>query len=347
MRNISQRRTVRRRGLAAAWAAVVVAGAGCLSRGLPPAATGPVWPPPPAAARIGYERTIQSPADLGLEGNAWRRLGRRIVGLDARSDGLVRPQGVSIDAGGSLCVADPGARELVHYDRVAGRMRRWTAVAGRTLVSPMALVHRGEVFYVADSGLGTVLAFDVRGRARPFTGAHTLRRPTGLAVDAAHVYVADTELDAILVFDLAGTPLRQIGSRGTAPGQFNSPTHVAVDGAGNVYVTDALNFRIQVFDAEGRFLRAIGGPGDGPGRFSRPKGVAVDAAGRIYVVDALFDNVQLFDAEGRLLLHWGKAGRAAGEFWLPGGIAVDDRVGIAVADAYNRRVQVFRMLGGD
>ncbi|NLX49483.1 MAG: hypothetical protein GXY82_06365 [Methanospirillum sp.] len=45
------------------------------------------------------------------------------------------------------------------------------------------------------------------------------------------------------------------GISGSGDGEFNYPSGIAVDGAGNVYVADTDNNRIQVFDAEGTFLR--------------------------------------------------------------------------------------------
>ncbi len=41
------------------------------------------------------------------------------------------------------------------------------------------------------------------------------------------------------------------GKRGSGKGQFDSPQHIACDGAGNMYVADRGNHRIQVFTAKG------------------------------------------------------------------------------------------------
>ena len=44
------------------------------------------------------------------------------------------------------------------------------------------------------------------------------------------------------------------GGNGGGGGQFNNPTGLAVDGAGNVYVADSFNSRVQKFDGDGDYL---------------------------------------------------------------------------------------------
>jgi tripartite motif-containing protein 71 len=61
------------------------------------------------------------------------------------------------------------------------------------------------------------------------------------------VYVADAGNSRVQVFTAFGIPLAEWGSRGTGPGQFRSPSDVAVDAAGHVYVMDMANNRVQVF----------------------------------------------------------------------------------------------------
>ncbi len=73
------------------------------------------------------------------------------------------------------------------------------------------------------------------------------------------------------------------GERGTAPGQFNDPTGIAVTGD-EVFVSDARNARIQVFDFEGGFKRQFGTEGDGPGQLGRPMNLSI-AADELYVAD--------------------------------------------------------------
>ena len=141
------------------------------------------------------------------------------------------------------------------------------------------------------------------------------------------------------------------GSYGTAPGQFNYPKGVAVDGQGNVYVVDSYNHRIQVFDGNGRFLREWGGQGNAPGQFQEPWGAAVDQAGNVYVADTWNHRIQKFDSQGRFLAQWGTFGDTAGAlgdpktFYGPRDIAVDAQGNLLVSDTGNKRVVKFTAEG--
>jgi len=316
----------------------------CLVVAAPPLAALPAWPPPPAQPDIVYVRAISGPTDIGAQAPFFTRLANSITGVGSDSKKFARPFGLSLDEGGNLVVTDTGANAVCYLDFVRKRWLRWTEVGNRPLLSPVAAVHHGQTFYVADTGSGRVIAFDEKGRVQ-FEITNDIARPSGLALLGDRLLIVDSQLHQVVVCGLDGAFISKFGRRGLAAGEFNFPTHVAVDARHRIYVTDSLNSRIQVFTAEGQFLRELGSPGDGPGHFSRPKGVAVDTAGHVYVVDAVFDNVQIFNEEGRLLLDFGEGGSGAGQFWLPNAIAINSRNEIFVADAYNHRVQEFRYTG--
>jgi DNA-binding beta-propeller fold protein YncE len=314
----------------------------------------PTWPPPPAAPRGRPEAGIAAPADFGVRVGFWGGLGGWLSGNHPERRRFVKPFGVFADERRNLCLTDVGTGSVYYFDRAAKSFKCWDRIGKTRFLSPVAVVKKAAIFFVADTALQRVVAFDDRGRLH-FEIAQSLRRPCGLALSGETLLVADALLHRVLVFDLDGHLLSQFGTRGAGPGELNYPTHVAVDSKGasrayaqgRIYVTDSMNARIQVFDALGRFRAAIGSPGDSSGHFARPKGIAVDAFDRLYAVDAGFDNVQVFDASGRLLLDWGGNGAGPGEFWLPAGIAIDRDNRIFVADTYNRRVQVFRYVGPD
>lgn len=303
-----------------------------------------VWPAPPNPARFAFEKSIHGPADLGVKRSAFGRFADWLTGETHGSGAFVRPFGVAVDEAGSLCVTDTAAKSVGCFDARARSWHRWTRVEKLDFVAPVSVAKRGDVLYVADSGLGEVVAFNVDGKLQ-FRAGPPLVRPVAVLLSGERLLVADSELHAVCSFNLRGEYQSQFGRRGTAPGEFNYPTHLATDDTGRIYVTDSMNCRIQVFDAAGNFQRQIGSIGDSPGHFSRPKGVAVSAAGHIYVADALFDNVQVFNAEGRLLLPLGEAGTGPGQFGLPAGLAITPDGRIFIADCYNSRIQVLRYLG--
>jgi DNA-binding beta-propeller fold protein YncE len=96
------------------------------------------------------------------------------------------------------------------------------------------------------------------------------------------------------------------GRGGGAPGagpngdNFNRPSDVTWDKAGNVYVADGYgtNNRIAKFTREGNFVKTWGQTGSGQGQFNGIRGLAIDAAGNLYVADAGNKRIQVFDGEG-------------------------------------------------
>jgi DNA-binding beta-propeller fold protein YncE len=308
-----------------------------------PAALRPVWPPLPAVARVRLESCLASPAECGAKPTLAERVVEFLTGARYVDDRFEKPFGVAVDERGNLCVTDLGSGVVWFFDRGAERAYRWDQIERVRFVQPVAVAKVARTIYVADSGLGQVVAFDESGRLR-FRISSPLQRPVGIAVAGERLYVVDALENAVLVFDLSGRALSRFGQRGTAPGTFNFPTHVAADGRGRIFVTDSLNARVQIFSNEGRVLGVIGSAGDGSGHFSRPKGVAADSHGHVYVADALFDNIQIFDGAGAFLLDVGSSGSNPGEFWLPSGLAISRDNQIIVADTANRRVQVLRYL---
>lgn len=307
-----------------------------------------VWPVPPDPPRIRHVMSLASPADLRVPRSIFRRVADFLFGAEDVPV-MLRPYGVASDGRGHLVVTDLGLQVVHLFDLDRGRYSQLFRLdADRQLLSPIgvAWAPNGRL-YVSDSVLNKIFLFSPRGQ---FLGAFgEFQRVAGLAFHppSGRLYAADTLGHRVAIFDAHGTPLGSFGRRGSEPGAFNFPTHVAVDQAGRVYVTDTLNFRVQVFDGEGRPLLQVGRLGTTIGTFSKPKGVGVDRHGHLYVVDSLYDTVQIFDivdGRSRLLLHLGQTGVGAGQFWLPAGIAVDGRDRIYVADTYNQRVQVFELL---
>ena len=93
------------------------------------------------------------------------------------------------------------------------------------------------------------------------------------------VFIADGESGnhRIVKYSKTGQFVLWWGGRGAAPGQFNEPHSIAIDGAGLLYVGDRNNKRIQVFDQTGKFIRQWT-------QFGTPWGVFAQGD-RLYVVD--------------------------------------------------------------
>ena len=83
------------------------------------------------------------------------------------------------------------------------------------------------------------------------------RQPTDVAWDSkGNIYISDGYINSrVAKYDKDGNWVKQWGTKGTAPGQFNLPHAIAIDNNDNIYVGDRSNRRIQVFDTEGKFVR--------------------------------------------------------------------------------------------
>jgi len=83
------------------------------------------------------------------------------------------------------------------------------------------------------------------------------RQPTDVAWDSkGNIYISDGYINSrVAKFDKDGNWVKQWGTKGNGPGQFNLPHAIAIDRNDNIYVGDRSNRRIQVFDTEGKFLR--------------------------------------------------------------------------------------------
>ncbi len=129
------------------------------------------------------------------------------------------------------------------------------------------------------------------------------------------------------------------------PGDFNTPSGVALDKAGRVYVVDMNNERIQVFTSNGQFLQQWGGLGEQPGQFVRPYGIAIDAFNFVYVTDQGNDRVEKYSLTGDWLGTIGASGSEDGHFNNPAGVAVDFSGNVYIADRDNNRIQKFNSSG--
>ena len=73
----------------------------------------------------------------------------------------------------------------------------------------------------------------------------------------------------VLVFDASGNFLREFGTSGEGPGEFNMPAGFAVLRDGTTIVADLGHRAYQLFDTDGSFLRMVrGGEREGPGGFA-------------------------------------------------------------------------------
>lgn len=305
------------------------------------------WPAAPAVARLRYLGEIGGTLSAALPRGFGASLNALFYGPTAPPH-LVTPHAVSMnDEGTQLAIADTTIGCVHVLDLAKNEYKRIDAMLGvdGALGSPVGVAWAGDVLYIADASRHTIYA--VRGNDPVVAfGTDELSRPSGIAHHPTNgrLYVSDAGAHSIVVFETDGTLVTRIGSRGSATGLLNYPSHVAVAPDGTIVVADSMNFRVQRFGPDGEPLGAFGSKGDAGGDFALPKGIAVDSNGVIWVVDSQFENVQAFTPDGSLALTIGQEGHGPGQFWLPAGIDIDRQHRMWIADTYNRRVQVFELL---
>jgi sugar lactone lactonase YvrE len=204
-----------------------------------------------------------------------------------RGSGFGNPDGVAVDRGGNLFVADEGTGKVYELLAAGGYTRLVTLSTQFTIPTGIA-VDGNENVFVTDQGTGRVYELLAAGG---YTTANQLgsgfSNPNGVAVDASgNVFVADTLNNLVKeILAVDGTiPSSNptINTLGQANGNFDHPGSVAVDASGNVFVADTLHSLVKEIVAAGGYV-TVNTLGTG---FSYDNGVALDGSGNLFVVDS-------------------------------------------------------------
>lgn len=244
-------------------------------------------------------------------------------------------------------------------------------------------VDKAGNLYVADSNNQTIRKITSAGVVSTLAGSAgvfgssdgtgpdaSFSSPQGVTVDSAgNVYVTDTNNQIVrkispngVVKTLAGN----VGVTGSADGtgkeaEFDLPSGIAVDDAGNIYVADSNNQSIRKITPAGvvtTLAGAAGSPGstDGSGssaRFSGPQGVAVDETGNVYVADTNNQTIRKISPTGLVTTLAGTAGVSGStdgvgtvaRFKYPFNLAVDGSGNVYVADVWNSTIRKITSAG--
>ncbi len=160
--------------------------------------------------------------EFDKNGNYVREIGKELYGH-------VFCHGVRVDAQDNIWVIDEGSNSIIKFNP-EGRV---TMVLGRRDEWPMG---------------GMVAPLKELNPAPPYI----FNRPTDVGFDAAgNIFVADGYVNSrIAKYDKNGRFIKQVGSRGSGPGQFTLLHAIAVDAQGNVYGGSRSDRRIVVFGTD-------------------------------------------------------------------------------------------------
>jgi hypothetical protein len=134
-----------------------------------------------------------------------------------------------------------------HYLRIDPEQNVWLCDVGRHVIHKCT--QAGKLLMT----LGTM---DEPGQPLRGQDPEHFNKPTDVAVTAGgDIYISDGYVNSRVVhYDAKGRFVKQWGTQGIRPGEFNVVHSIAVDSAGRLYVADRSNARVQVFDNAGRFL---------------------------------------------------------------------------------------------
>ena len=295
------------------------------------------------------------------------------------------PYGVCSDAVGNIYVADAVNARIRKIDG-SGNVTTYAGTgvvgfnnglaAGAQFNAPYGVCSdaAGNI-YVADGGNHRIRKIDGSGNVTTYAGTGVAGSANGAAASAqfngpnavcsdatGNIYVADSYNHLIRKIDgsgnvstYAGTGVAGFANGAAASAQFNVPSGVCSDAAGNIYVADYFNHLIRKIDGSGNVSTYAGtgvaGFNDGAAasaQFNGPYGVCSDAAGNIYVPDGGNKRIRKIDGSGNVstfagtgVLGFNDGVAASAQFNDPTGVCSDAAGNIYVADYGNNRIRKF------
>ena len=203
-------------------------------------------------------------------------------------------------------------------------------------------VDRDDNIWTVDEGTNMVIKFNPEGRVvmvlgrrpEPVAGAfdstqpaappekYRFGRPTDVTWDPqGNIFVSDGYVNSRVVkYDKNGRFVKSVGTRGSEPGQMNTPHSITSDAQGNIYVADRGNARVQVFDSDlnlKTIFDTVGNPwavciSPGPTQYLFVSNSNPDA--NPAASWAITGEIYKMELDGRIIGRFGKAGKGLGEF---------------------------------
>ena len=225
------------------------------------------------------------------------------VGVATNSKGNVfvytRTGGPSVTLGTERAfVRGNGGSRLFEFDPTGKYIREIGQGLYGFIFAHTVRIDPQDNIWVVDEGSNMVIKFSPEGRVLMTMGRkpEALFVPGGPPREGGPGPVAAPAGGAAGAVPAATPPPVGAGVRGD---NFNRPTDVAWDAAGNIFVSDGYgNSRVAKFDRNGKFITTWGSRGTAPGQFNLLHSIAVDAVGNVYVGDRTNRRIQVFDNNG-------------------------------------------------
>jgi YD repeat-containing protein len=295
-------------------------------------------------------------SQFGSKGSANGQFGGTIIGTG--------PEGLAIDAAGSIWVADTVNGRIEKFNS-KGEFLKSVGSKGTgagQLTQPMGIAFdAGGNLWAAEYGNNRLTVFNGSGEylsqvGSAGSGNGQFSHPDAIEIDShGNVWVSDVSNSRVERFDVAGQYRGQFGAKGSGAGQFNFvyATGIASDDSGAIWVTDPNNNRVQKWVipeylstySDVIYDDAFGTSGSGDGQLSAPADVAIDQAGNSWVADRANNRIEKFNSKGEFVSKFGSLGTANGQFKNPTAVAIDLAGNVLVLDRGNQRIEKFSPSG--
>jgi hypothetical protein len=208
--------------------------------------------------------------------------------------------GTNVTAGASRTFTHGGAR-LFEFDRNGKFVREIGQGVYGFLFAQAVRVDPNDNIWVVDKGSNMVIKFNPEGRV-----VMTLsRKPESVGEGGGGRGGGAPGGRGAPAAGRGGAP----AGAGIPGDNFNRPTDVAWDAAGNIFVSDGYgNARVAKLDRDGKFIKSWGSRGTEPGQFDTPLSIATDLQGNVYVADRGNKRIQVFDNNGTYMTQFSNVG---------------------------------------
>ena len=232
-------------------------------------------------------------------------------------EGVMLPFGIALNSNQQLVVSEWGGSKVTVFDKDGEKVQ---SLQRSVIVLDGLTVDQDDQIYVSCEN--SLFKFNTEGNLIKVVGQHGTQPGefSDLCLIRAindKVYVCDCGNHRVQILNTNLEYMNTFGCYGDGDSQFNRPTDIAQDRAGNLYVTDSRNHRVQVFDSKRQFLDTFCKKGVSSERINHPRGICVGSDQLLYVCEKGNKCVSVFRTNGEFVTSFGQFINS------PAGIAID------------------------
>ena len=270
------------------------------------------------AAQHGESRKMRDFKDIGAIEREIRdtKIKRSCVALSLRKDGSLL---ATDDENGEVCIFNKNGKLVQSFKALS---------SSATDIAELSDGNIAVSYYDHKS----IKVYTPHGELVKKIGSDVLECPDGLAVNnKGQLFVVDRDIRKVFVYSEDGEFQYSFGSRGSNPGEFDSPTCICIGQDGLVYVGDFKTFCVSVFQQDGQFVQKFG-----EDVLIAPYTIASFGDGHIVVVSPATNRLSIFTPSGECVHEVKDVGLSD-----PSSVVVDKNGFIFVADHHNHRIVMF------